>query len=64
MIVLDTNVVSELMRPQPDPAVRNWVLARSPGEAVTTTITLAEIRCGLERLDPGARRARLSAIAD
>ena len=43
MIVLDTNVVSELMKPERDPNVRTWLRAHSVGQFATTTICLAEI---------------------
>jgi toxin FitB len=45
MIVVDTNVVSELMRPSPSPVVVDWV-RRTERELYTTSITLAEIRYG------------------
>ena len=63
MIVVDTNVVSELMRPRPDPQVREWVSAQAPGELCTTAITVAEIRYGLERLADGRRKQSLLAAA-
>ncbi len=63
MIVLDTNVVSELMRTSPSPQVREWVTARVPGELCTTAITVAEIRYGLERLANGRRKQGLLAAA-
>ena len=53
MIVVDTNVVLELMRPSPSPQVRDWVHAQAPSELCTTAITVAEIRYGLERLADG-----------
>lgn len=64
MIVVDTNVVSELMRPSPSPAVVDWSRARSRQELYTTAITLAEIRYGIERIPAGRRKTRLRAIAD
>lgn len=64
MIVVDTNVTSELMRPSPSPAVTAWVRARSPAELYTTSITLAEVRYGIERLPSGRRRDLLRAAAD
>lgn len=65
MIILDTNVVSELMRPAPDPRVRQWVSGRRADELGTTAITVAEIRHGIERLPDGRRKADLlSAAAD
>ena len=63
MIIVDTNVVSELMRPSPSPQVRDWVSAQAPGELCTTAITVAEIRYGLERLADGRRRQSLLAAA-
>ena len=63
MIVLDTNVVSELMRPSPAPLVREWVSAQAPGELCTTAVTVAEIRYGLERLADGHRKQNLLAAA-
>jgi predicted nucleic acid-binding protein len=55
VIVVGTNVVSELMRPSPAPQVREWVNPQAPGRLCTTAVTVAEIRYGLERL-PGGRR--------
>lgn len=63
MIVLDTNVVSELMKPSPSAAVRDWVLARGGSELCTTSITLAEILYGIERLPSGRRKEILRAAA-
>lgn len=64
MIVIDTNVASELMRPAPSPGVREWVISHAPGELYTTAITVAEIRYGVERLEDGRRKDRLKAAAD
>lgn len=62
MILLDTNVVSELMQRNPDPAVVGW-LDHQPAESVwTTAITVFEVRTGLELL-PGGRRRRLLELA-
>ena len=63
MIVVDTNVVSELMRPSPSPRVRDWINAQAPGELCTTAVTIAEIRYGLERLPDGRRMDSLLATA-
>jgi len=59
MIVLDTNVVSELMRPQPEPHVMAWLQAQPLQELATTTITLAEIGVGLARMPESRRRFNL-----
>ncbi|MGA9692901.1 MAG: type II toxin-antitoxin system VapC family toxin [Pseudonocardiaceae bacterium] len=64
MIVLDRNVASELMKPFPAPAVRDWIRVRRGNELYTTSITLAEIRYGIERLPPGRRRDLLMATAE
>lgn len=61
MILLDTNVLSAIMRATGEPVVEAW-LDRQPPESVwTTTITVFEIRFGLEVLAPGRRRDRLHA---
>lgn len=64
MIVVDTNIASELMKPSPAPVVANWVRDRRADELYTTSITLAEIRCGIERLPAGRRRNLLKETAD
>jgi predicted nucleic acid-binding protein len=59
MIVLDTNVLSALMRQQPERPVIEW-LDRQPWTSVwTTSITILEVRFGLETLPPGKRRTYL-----
>lgn len=61
MIILDTNVLSALMRDEPDPAVVDW-LDRQPAESIwTTAITVSEVRTGLELLSASRRRQRLEA---
>jgi predicted nucleic acid-binding protein len=52
------------MRPSPSPALRDWVSRQAAGDLYTTGITVAEIRCGLERLPGGRRKDRLQAAAD
>jgi toxin FitB len=64
VIVLDTNVVSELMRPEPAPGVASWVRARDRRELRTTTVTLAEVRYGIARLPDGRRKQALLGAAD
>lgn len=63
MIVVDTNVVSELMRPSPSPVVVGWV-RRNERELYTTSITLAEIGYGIERLADGRRKELLRSTAE
>lgn len=64
MIVLDTNVTSELMKPTPSAAVAQWVRGQSATDLYTTSITLAEIDYGIQRLPDGHRKDRLKAAAD
>ena len=59
MIVVDTNVISEVMRPQPSPAVLNWLNAQDGNLLFITTVTLAEIGYGLRILPDGQRRWQL-----
>ena len=59
MIVLDTNVTSELMRTAPSRAVSDWVREQRPGDLYTTAVTVAEISYGLARLPKGRRKDRL-----
>jgi toxin FitB len=63
MIVVDTNVASELMRPSPAQAVQDWVRSRDASQLCTTAITVAEIRYGIERLPAGRRKDALRAAA-
>jgi predicted nucleic acid-binding protein len=64
VIIVDTNVASELMKPDPEPRVRDWVRSRRVDELYTTTITVAEILYGIQRLPTGRRRDLLGAIAE
>ena len=61
MIILDTNIVSELMKPAPDVAVRSWLADLGETPLTTTAITVAEIQYGLSRLPEGRRKADLQA---
>lgn len=60
MIVLDTNVVSELMRLRADPRVVAWVDGQDTAEVYLTAITTAELRYGVARLPAGRRRTALA----
>ena len=59
MIILDTNVVSEPLKPAPDPTVLNWLDAHDPATFYLTTINLAELLAGVEAMPPGRRREAL-----
>jgi len=62
MIVLDTNVISELMAIEPSPAVRIWLDKQDPGIVWTTAVTLYEINFGIELMPAGRKRAALEGI--
>ena len=57
--LLDTNVVSELTKSQPNSAVVQWLGAVEEDFLFLSAVTLAEIRYGIERLELGARRSSL-----
>jgi len=59
MIILDTNVLSEVMKPAPSPRVLRWLGQFPPSRLFTTAITQAEILYGLELLPKGKRRSAL-----
>ena len=61
MIILDTNVISALMREAPDPRVKAWISRQKSIYLGSTTVTIAEIQRGLARLLVGKRRSQLTA---
>ena len=63
MIIVDTNVVSELMRPSPSARVLDWLQDQPGRELYTSAITVAEVLCGIERLPAGRRREELRSAA-
>lgn len=58
--LLDTNVVSEWAKPHPNAGVTAWFNEADEDRVFVSVITLAEVRYGIERLPPGARRTRLN----
>jgi toxin FitB len=56
MIVLDTNVLSELLKPVPSPAVQSWIARHPAASLFTTTITQGEMLLGVALLARGKRR--------
>jgi predicted nucleic acid-binding protein len=64
LIILDTNVVSEMLRPSPQPQVHAWLAAQDAAEVYLTTITEAELRYGVAILAQGRRRDALTAALD
>ena len=59
MIVLDTNVISEPLRSRPDAAVVAWLNRQSYTARFATSVTVMEVRFGVERLPEGKRKADL-----
>lgn len=65
MLILDTNVVSELMKPAPSDALLLWFQDTPPEPLALTSVTVAELRYGIAVLPEGKRKARLGqAVTD
>ena len=64
LFLIDTNVLSELMRVQPDEQVLNWFERQADAGLFTSSITKAEIFLGIELLQQGKRRTHLEAVAN
>lgn len=64
MIVLDTNVVSEAMKPEPDPAVRDWLDEQAAETLYISSVTVAELLFGIGALPNGRRKQKLAATLD
>jgi predicted nucleic acid-binding protein len=60
MILLDTNILSELMRPTPEAAVEQWLADQPAASVFISAITEAELRYGLALMPPGKRRSALA----
>lgn len=59
MIILDTNVVSEMIAAQVAEPVRAWVIAQDPDQLWLTAFTVSEMLYGIHRLDAGRRREQI-----
>jgi predicted nucleic acid-binding protein len=64
MILLDTNVVSEAMKPEPAPVVRTWLDAQGAETLYLSSVTIAELMFGIGALPKGRRRDKLTAALD
>lgn len=62
MILLDTNVLSESMRIEPDESVMRWLDGHLPSSLFLSTVTVDEITFGIEILPPGRKRTRLARV--
>jgi hypothetical protein len=63
VIILDTNVLSELMRSSPNPDVVQWMTSQPRPSLFTTTVTMAEILYGISIHDMGKRQVALESSA-
>lgn len=59
MIILDTNVVSEAMKPEPNPSVRAWLNDQAVETLYLSSVTLAELLFGIAALPKGKRKEML-----
>jgi predicted nucleic acid-binding protein len=64
MIILDTNVVSEAMKAEPNAAVRTWLNLQAAETLYLTSVTLAELMFGIEALPAGKRKNTLAQALD
>ena len=66
MILLDTNVISEAMKPEPAPApaVRTWLDAQAAETLYLSSVTIAELMLGIGTLPKGRRKDKLTAALD
>ncbi len=64
MIVLDTNVVSETMKPQPDAAVMSWLDEQAVETLYLSSLTMAELLVGIASMPGGQRKKRLAGNLD
>ncbi len=59
--LLDTNVVSEWIKPGPNAGVMSWLAEVDEGQTCLSVVTITELIYGVERMKPGVRRRRLDA---
>lgn len=64
MILLDTNVVSEAMKPEPAPAVRRWLDAQTAETLYLSSVSIAELMFGIGALPKGKRKDKLADALD
>ena len=64
MIILDTNIISELLRKTPDPKVEAWLAAQEGAEVHLSAVTEAELRLGVAVMPAGRRRSALASMME
>jgi predicted nucleic acid-binding protein len=57
--LIDTNFISETMKPRPDPSVDRWIFTKTQSDLYLSVITIAEVRRGIQNMDSGSRKRRL-----
>ena len=57
--LLDTNILSELIRARPEPRIANWVYAQHEGSLYLSAVSIGELRRGFAMLPPSQRRTEL-----
>ena len=57
--LIDTNFISETMKPRPDPSVDRWIFTKTQSELYLSVVTIAEVRRGIQNMDLGDRKRRL-----
>jgi predicted nucleic acid-binding protein len=57
--LIDTNVISEFVRPEPNLQVIRWLEAADPESLFASVVTFGEIRLGIEDMPPGKKRTQL-----
>lgn len=64
MIIFDTNLISEAIKPACEPCVRDWLKTIDHREPCTTTINLLEVRSGISLLPDGRRKTELRELTE
>lgn len=64
MILVDTSIISDLMKSVPNPMLLDWLKTQDGERMTTSAIAIAEVRFGIAALPPGKRRERLEAALD
>ena len=64
MILLDTSIVSDLVKVRPNPKVETWIGAHDAGVLWISAVTVAELRVGIELMDDGRKKSELRLAID
>ena len=64
MVLLDTNIISELIRKTPEPKVVLWLAAQKSSDVYLSAVSAAELRLGVAIISPGHGRAALAGMVN